>query len=205
MANLSVILSDMLPTFYSLNAQASLKFKTNDELLSLVREYEGRLYHFRQTFLYPIESLAQGEQNLDPTGTLFLAYHTLQAVLYRAVLLYIPSDTGSYVRQQAKSVLLSAVDFTAFLKESQLRAFWWSPFSRVNFAILGSVMYNMLFLSTDEDEIKFWTTKVGEYRQLLESHSLNYDITKLAIKRLDKLAPVTGRQAADIPFLCEDV
>lgn len=205
MAHLAVILSEMLPTFYSLRAQASLKAKTTNELLSLVRQYEDCLVLFKQTHLNPLLTLIQEQHTLDPAGTLVLAFHTLQAVLYRAVFPYISPDTSSQVRHRVRDVLLSAIDFTAGLRVAQLRAFWWSPVSRINFAILGSVMYNMLFSSTDEGEIEFWTRQVDKYRQLLELHSMSFDMTKLAVKRLEVLVSATGKQKTEVPFLGEDL
>lgn len=60
--------------------------------------------------------------------------------------------------------------------------------SRINYAVAGSFMYSNLLTSVDDDEIEYWSLEVSHYCQLLEMHSVSFDITKLAAARMRLLA-----------------
>lgn len=223
MATLSVILSDLLESFYTIRAVERMKHMSATDLYQLLAAFEARLDAFDSQYIGPWHH-HQEEPSvaLDPRGTVVLAYYTLKTVLYRAILRHLPPSTPpprpssahshSYsstlspdaasspyetqIRDRARHVLLAATRFLAGLTVSQTRAFWWSPVSRINFAVIGSFMFSMLLTSTDEAQVVFWVREIGRYRRLLDLHGEDdgsggrFDTTRLAAKRLEQLSCV---------------
>ncbi|KAH8896850.1 hypothetical protein GQ53DRAFT_819106 [Thozetella sp. PMI_491] len=198
MAKLSLLLAEALHKFYTMRAQQNMRGMSADELTEMTGLFEDQLDAFYEGTLAPLEALASGDAILDPSGTVELAYHTLQVVIYRAVLRYLPPAASIGVRERARACLLDAVDFLSRLQVSRLRAFWWSPSSRINFALVGSFMFSMLLSSVGEDEVDFWTKLIARYRRLLDLHSDGFDTTKLAAARLELLASFTEAPAFGI-------
>lgn len=205
MAKLSVLLAEVLHKFYTIKAQQTMQSMSQDELMEITMFFEEQLHTFLLNTLTPLKEMVTVGSILDPTGTLELAYHTLQVIIYRAVLRYLPYDTACAIRQRAQLVLVDAVQLLADLRVSRLRAFWWSPTSGTNFALIGSFMFSMLLSSIEEHEVAFWTTLIARYRRLLDLQSVSFNTTKLAARRLDLLATVTETLTEENALNTEEV
>jgi len=127
MAHLSSILSDVLSTFYTLKAMERINLLPIEMLFSILDGFQERLRNFRDEHLCP---LCSGSTNggLDGTGSVVLAFYTMEIVLLRAVLRCVPMNHPGYagMRAQAKTTLLNVVEFLEKMSVSRLRAFWWS-------------------------------------------------------------------------------
>lgn len=124
-AELSTILSDLLSTFYTLKAIDRLRCMPTLTLYSYMDEFQSRIHDFHERHLrhlYGINTL------LDSTGTAFLAFYTVEIVLYRAMLRCLPMNDPSYMnaRSHAKSTVIQIISFLEKLQVNRLRAFWWS-------------------------------------------------------------------------------
>lgn len=197
MASLTTILSDLLNTFCTLKAVERIKLLPADVLLSLLHGFQERLRVWNDENLrqfYNVNTL------LDSSGSVILAYHTVEIVLLRAVLRCLPMAHMGYgrLREQAKTTLLNVVDFLEKLNVSRLRAFWWSPMTRTNFALAGTFMFYQLLTSITTPDIEFWSATISHYRSLLRLQSHAFDMTKLACIRLDLLAAGMGVDALDL-------
>lgn len=217
MASLTTILSDLLNTFCTLKAVERIKLLPADVLLSLLHGFQERLRVWNDENLrqfYNVNTL------LDSSGSVILAYHTVEIVLLRAVLRCLPMAHMGYgrLREQAKTTLLNVVDFLEKLNVSRLRAFWWSrefprlqisrklkaqansgiAMTRTNFALAGTFMFYQLLTSITTPDIEFWSATISHYRSLLRLQSHAFDMTKLACIRLDLLAAGMGVDALDL-------
>lgn len=85
------------------------------------------------------------------------------------------------------------------LQVTRLRAFWWSPISRINFAMAGGFMFSMLLSSVADDEVDYWSAEIARYRRLLDMQSLSFDTTKLAAARMSALANVSQGKGPSEP------
>ncbi|KAH9828402.1 Fungal trans-domain-containing protein [Teratosphaeria destructans] len=172
MAALTQILSLILSTFYTLKAVSDLAELTSDELVDLGNYFER---------------------------TLFLAYYTAELALYKALLRCAPPPHTlcSRLRLRAKQTITAVSELLENLPITRLRAFWWSPLSRVNFAIAGGFMFSMLLSSIRDEDVDDWSAEIDRYRRLLEMQSRSFDATKLAAERMRVLATVRpgGRPA----------
>ncbi|RDW62535.1 hypothetical protein BP5796_10837 [Coleophoma crateriformis] len=183
MAKLSTILSDVLSIFYSLRASERLKESSSQSVHDLMVQFQFRLESFHNEHLFGLSDI---ETLLDPTGTIFLAYHTVEISLYRAVLRSLESVTAEYlvVRSLARDVLKKVTLLLQNLTVGRLRSFWWSQMSNIKFAMAGSFMTSMLLTSVDDDEVEYWTSQIKLYQELLETHSVYFATTKLAAARM---------------------
>lgn len=125
MAHLTTILSDLLNTFYTLKSMDRIKVLPLEVLYSILDDFQKRLGSWNQEYL---ARLYDPNTLLDSSGSMILAFHTCEIVLYRATLRCLPMGTAGYdgVREQGKGSLLNVVTFLEKLNVSRLRAFWWS-------------------------------------------------------------------------------
>ncbi|RDW68416.1 hypothetical protein BP5796_09073 [Coleophoma crateriformis] len=191
MAHLTTILSDLLSTFYTLKAMERVKLLPIDVLYQVMDEFQSRIHNFHEEHLiqlYNVNTL------LDSSGSTILAFYTVEIVLYRAMLRCLPMSDPGYpaIRENAKQTLLNITAFLEKLPVSRLRAFWWSPMTRINFAIAGGFAFFLLLTSITDDDITFWSAQIEHYRALLRLQSISFDMCKLACMRMDLLAAGMG-------------
>ncbi|XMA09335.1 hypothetical protein WAI453_002126 [Rhynchosporium graminicola] len=193
MAHLSTILSDILNTFYTHKALERIRLIPIETLLSIFDGFQTRLRTFRDEHLC---SLCSGNisDKFDSTGSVVLAFYTMEIVLLRAVLRCLPMSHPEYsgLRGQAKTTLLNVVEFLEKMSISRLNAFWWSPMSRLNFSLAGSFMFFQLLTSHTSPDIELWSATIAHYRSLLRLHSTSFEMTSLASMRMDQLAQGMG-------------
>ncbi|KAL2068896.1 hypothetical protein VTL71DRAFT_15234 [Oculimacula yallundae] len=193
MAHLSSILSDLLNTFYTQKAAERIKLLPIEMLFSIFDGFQARLRTFRDAHLCP---LCSGNSNgeYDSTGSVILAFYTMEIVLLRAVLRCLPMNHPGYLglRGQAKTTLLNVVEFLEKMSVSRLKAFWWSPMTRLNFSLAGSFMFSQLLTSHTSLDIELWSATIANYRSLLRLHSTSFEMTRLASLRMDLLAQGIG-------------
>ncbi|OKL60204.1 hypothetical protein UA08_04606 [Talaromyces atroroseus] len=205
MADLTVMLSDVLSTFYTVRAVQMLKNMSTKEKDVCILSFTDRLDQWHSVYGF----LFHENQDLfpDPTGTLQLGYYTLEIALCRAVL----RDKYDHpIRERGEKVVLLVIELLRTLQISRLRAFWWAA-SKVNFSIVGAFMFSMLLTSIEDQEIDSWMSRISVYLKLLKEHSINFDTTKLACIRLELLSKVDnlmedgGSGRATEPITSSDV
>ncbi|OBT61201.1 hypothetical protein VE03_08712 [Pseudogymnoascus sp. 23342-1-I1] len=160
------------------------------ELESICTSFEDELKEWQVKHLEP--ALAK-KSFPDPTGSLELAFYTVQITLYRGILRSVLSKFSksdpffAYLRQRGKEAASSVLKLLELLSVARSSAFWWST-SKINFAIAGSFMISMFLCSVSGEEGQYWMDQVMFYRKLLRAHINGFDVTKHASIRLDLLA-----------------
>ena len=126
MANLSVLLSNLLNTIYTLKSLERITNLPMEILFRLMEEFEERLRVFQEVHMR--RAFAGGEMKVDSSGSLILAFHTIEIVLYRAILRVLPIGCPGFlgVRERARVVICRVLGFVENLGTERLRAFWWS-------------------------------------------------------------------------------
>ncbi|KAH7336388.1 fungal-specific transcription factor domain-containing protein [Rhexocercosporidium sp. MPI-PUGE-AT-0058] len=193
MAHLSSILSDVLNSFYTFKAMERIKLLPIEMLFSILDRFQDRLRTFRDEHLCPLCS-GGGNGEPDSTGSVVLAFYTMEIVLLRAVLRCLPMNHPGYVglRGQAKTTLLNVIEFLEKMSVSRLKAFWWSPMTRLNFSLAGTFMFFQFLTSHTAQDIELWSATIAHYRSLLRLHSTSFEMTRLASMRMDLLAQGMG-------------
>ncbi|CAK4008924.1 transcriptional regulatory [Lecanosticta acicola] len=194
-AALTQILSAILTTFYTLKGAEHSALSTVEELARVKGFFELQLHDFQARYMAPFANIT--DVFLDPTGTLFLAYYTVEIVLCRALLRCLPPTDPNclQLRERARQLVMSISKLLENLQVTRLRAFWWSPISRINFAMAGGFMFSMLLSSVTDEEVEWWSAELSRYRRLLDMQSLAFDTTKLAAARMSALANVNQARA----------
>lgn len=179
-ARLTVILSDILSQLYTVKGVKRLYALATGECYNIAHGFIGRLDGWKEEYLTP---LLLYDTIHDPTGSLQLAYYTVEITLCRAIL---RTPAGVEFRQRSASLVSSVIDWLKNLQVNRVSAFWWSA-SKINFAIAGGFMIGMFLSATKDEEVNYWIKEITTYRNLLRAHSPNFNVTKLASIRMDLL------------------
>ncbi|KAI5467723.1 fungal-specific transcription factor domain-containing protein [Mariannaea sp. PMI_226] len=183
---LSEILSEILDTFYTLQAMQTVTNagqQGTQLVLSLakpiqlkLKEWYGSLPQIlRLDASFPANSSASSR--LSSIGYLHLAYFAAEITLHRRIIRSLASTTSSvdaYVqhicRSAAKARLISAMDFVNRLTPNHLRAFWYFA-SKTNFALIGTFGSLLWATSPGREEADWYRRRLGEYRWTLSVSS----------------------------------
>lgn len=149
MSSLSLILSDLLSAFYTLSPLPH----STASLFSLLDSFQSRLHAFSTTHLCQLRGENSGL--VDSSGSVILAFFTVEIVLFRAILRRLPMEERGYavVRGLARKTVAGVVGFLEKLGVGRLRAFWWcrtSPCPRVpDFGPLSPKIRELISSSDD--------------------------------------------------------
>ncbi|KAM0331678.1 hypothetical protein ACHAQA_003357 [Verticillium albo-atrum] len=203
MVQLSQILSEILDTFYSLQAKQTV---TNSGaqgthlVLSLAKPIQLKLkewYAGLPTAIRMDNSFtpsAASTSRLSSIGYLHLAYFATEITLHRRIIRSLASPASAldpYVqhicRSAAKARLISAMDFVNRLNPSHIRSFWYFA-SKTNFALIGTFGSLLWATSPGKEEADWYRRRLGEYRWTLSVSSKPGEgtgLTAFAMKMLD--------------------
>lgn len=210
MVQLSQILAEILESFYTLQAMATVTnagIQGTHLVLSLAKPIQLKLKEWysalpasiRMDSTYQTASLPSGNR-LSSIGYLHLAYFATEITLHRRIIRSLdasssnpPSPGGGidpYIqhicRSAAKARLISAMDFVNRLTPSHLRAFWYFA-SKTNFALIGTFGSLLWATSPGREEADWYRRRLAEYRWTLSvsSKSKNTGSTGFAMGMLD--------------------
>ncbi|KAF3358726.1 Malate dehydrogenase [Verticillium dahliae VDG1] len=203
MVHLSQILSEILDTFYTLQAKQTV---TNSGaqgthlVLSLAKPIQLKLkewYAGLPTAIRMDNSFtpsAASTSRLSSIGYLHLAYFATEITLHRRIIRSLAAPASAldpYVhhicRSAAKARLISAMDFVNRLNPSHIRSFWYFA-SKTNFALIGTFGSLLWATSPGREEADWYRRRLGEYRWTLSVSSKPGEgtgLTAFAMKMLD--------------------
>ncbi|KAK3333777.1 fungal-specific transcription factor domain-containing protein [Cercophora scortea] len=211
MVQLSLVLAEILETFYTLQAtQAVTNAGTQGTqlVLSLAKPIQLKLKEWYAALPPAIrmDSTFQGSSTLlnrlSSIGYLHLAYFATEITLHRCIIRSIDAIESNTVpgastrvdpyikhicRSAAKARLISAMDFVNRLTPSHLRAFWYFA-SKTNFALIGTFGSLLWATSPGREEADWYRRRLGEYRWTLSVSSKPGEgkgLTEFAMGMLD--------------------
>ncbi|KAH6900710.1 fungal-specific transcription factor domain-containing protein [Thelonectria olida] len=200
---LSEILSEILDTFYTLQAMQTVTNagpQGTQLVLSLAKPIQLKLKEWYAS-LPQLLRLDSSYSSNNPTpnrlssiGYLHLAYFAAEITLHRRIIRSLASPSSSvdsYVqhicRSAAKARLISAMDFVNRLTPNHLRAFWYFA-SKTNFALIGTFGSLLWATSPGREEADWYRRRLGEYRWTLSVSSKPGEgktLTEFAMTMLD--------------------
>jgi len=186
MISLSKILAEVLDTFYTLQAMATVTAAGSQGtqlVLQLAKPVQLQLKDWFAALpsclrMDSSSSSSQRSNKLSSTGYLHLAYFATEITLHRRIIRSLaPSGQGDvkpsldpYVlhicRSAAKTRLISAMDFVNRLTSSHLRAFWYFA-SKTNFALIGTFGSLLWATAPGREEAEWYRRRLAEYRWTL--------------------------------------
>ncbi|EXJ94297.1 hypothetical protein A1O1_02691 [Capronia coronata CBS 617.96] len=194
---LSIILSDIMDTYYTIRATG--RTAANFELsLELGKPLRSRLKKWKENYgsrpsPYPLIGTRAGV-NLDGRASLGLAYPIATMTLFRALMRPLGHPNVKWdptardaVRAGARACCVEIVEYVENLRRGVWDAFWYS-FSRANFAIASSFMVRILFTSVTPAEQKEMTDLIVRWKWALRTGGGNAGNIqmRLALLRLDR-------------------
>ncbi|KAI1609864.1 fungal-specific transcription factor domain-containing protein [Exophiala viscosa] len=200
MAELAVILNEVLLNFFTIGSVVKLREVTGQHIIDIADRIEAKLDNWRAVYLDPILS-----QRFFPdvTGSLEIAYITAHVMLLRGIFpkLYRRNLSLDSHFDRAVEVTSRAISLVETLQINRLSAFWWAC-SGLNFALVGTFMASLKRLSTDSIRAKYWDEQLAYYRKLLAAHGTGFWPAKFAATALDLMAKnltkTTGDAADDV-------
>lgn len=187
---LSQILADVLDTFYTLQAMATVAQagpQGTHLVLQLAKPVQLKLKEWFAALPQCLRmdssaSITPNTNRLLSTGSLHLAYFATEITLHRRIIRSLstvpssPTSPGSkpaldpYIvhicRSAAKTRLISAMDFVNRLTSSHLRSFWYFA-SKTNFALIGTFGSLLWATAPGREEADWYRRRLGEYRWTL--------------------------------------
>ncbi|TAQ90323.1 hypothetical protein B7494_g1396 [Chlorociboria aeruginascens] len=179
---LSQILAEVLDTFYTLQAMATVTAagpQGTQLVLQLAKPVQLKLKEWF-TALPPClrmdaSATSPNAQKLSSTGYLHLSYFATEITLHRRIIRSLSPSPSSppldpYIqhicRSAAKTRLISAMDFVNRLNTSHLQSFWYFS-SKTNFALIGTFGSLLWATSPGREEADWYRRRLGEYRWTL--------------------------------------
>ncbi|KAI9883653.1 MAG: cytosolic Fe-S cluster assembly factor nbp35 [Watsoniomyces obsoletus] len=172
MVTLTIILSEVLDTFYTLQALHEIGLAGKDGTRLVLDRAKPIQIKLKDWFSRLPGCLRMDRgRKFSSLGSLHLAYFATEITLHRRIVHSLDiNNTDPYLvhicRSAAKTRLISAMDFVNRLKIEQLQAFWYSA-SKVNFALVGTFGSLLLASSPSEQEAEFYRLRLSEYRWTL--------------------------------------
>ncbi|KAH6678138.1 fungal-specific transcription factor domain-containing protein, partial [Halenospora varia] len=184
---LSQILAEVLDTFYTLQAMATVTAagaQGTHLVLQLAKPVQLKLKDWFSGLpaCLRMDSSSTANPNmskLSSTGFLHLAYFATEITLHRRIIRSLSSPASTpdskppldpYIlhicRSAAKTRLISAMDFVNRLTSPHLRSFWYFA-SKTNFALIGTFGSLLWATAPGREEAEWYRRRLGEYRWTL--------------------------------------
>lgn len=204
---LSEILSEILETFYTLNAEQNVTeagAQGTQLVLSLAKPIQLKLKDWYGNLPNSIRlesssstystSSQINSNRFSSIGYLHLAYFAAEITLHRRIIRSLAASGAAvdpYVqhicRSAAKARLISAMDFVNRMGPSHLRSFWYFA-SKTNFALIGTFGSLLWATSPGREEAEWYRRRLAEYRWTLSVSSKpgeSKGLTDFAMTMLD--------------------
>jgi len=192
MIALTGILSDILDTFYTLQAVEEFRDAGNGRtrlILEKAKPVQIKLKDWFSRLPACLKMDASVGEQPSATGSLHLAYFAAEITLHRCIIRSLDTTTADpylfhICRSAAKTRLISAMDFVNRLRTCHLKSFWYFA-SRTNFALVGSFGTLLRATAPSMEEADFYRNRLDEYRWTLTISSKNADFVVFAVESLD--------------------
>lgn len=185
--SLSIILGEILDTFYTLGA---MSVTNNIEyVLKLAKPLQLKLrewYHSLPPKL-SMNHLEQGKFNSN--AALTLAYFGTEICLHRKILTILDCDKSPgntpelkrVCRDAANTRVLAAIDFVSDLKPEHINGFWYSCSSN-NLSLIGSFIALLYCTSDSLEEKNTYRGYLKKYINILKTSLVNFQKAQLALE-----------------------
>ena len=193
MIMLTMILAELLDTFYTLKAQAEIQAAGPQGLRRSLEKAKPVQMKLKDWFSRLPNHLKMdtsiGDERASSNGILHLAYFAAEISLHRNIIrAAVYEGTDEYLayicRSAAKTRLISAMDFVNRLRPVHLKSYW--PLSSIsNFALIGAFGVLLRATAATIEEAEFYRMRNEEFQWTLGVSSKTADFLKYAIDSLN--------------------
>ncbi|EXJ80503.1 hypothetical protein A1O1_08648 [Capronia coronata CBS 617.96] len=199
MATMTVILAEILDTFFSLPRVLDVDYSL-DEALQLANPLRTKLYDWRMSLLPCLEMDAHAVRELNICGSWFrslhLCYHACQMAISRALTRTKANDieTAAACWRDAQASANNVVDFVQSLTPEHLQSFWYS-FCQANLAMASTFLVSVLLTSGSDEQFQEMQQSIEQFRWILTIQARHTELMGHALARLDSL--LASQEAAE--------
>jgi hypothetical protein len=179
MISLSEILAKLLETVFTVKASREISAAGANGLAIVLEKVKPVQIKLKEWFSSLPDCLSMESTHilkLNAVGYLRLAYVATEITLHRRIILALNPTTEPRLYQICRSVaherFMFAIDFVQSLKPQHLSSFWYFA-SPQNFALIGVFGTFLLSTAPNDEEKKFYKSKLREYRWILKINSEN--------------------------------
>ncbi|KAI9741070.1 MAG: Fungal specific transcription factor [Cirrosporium novae-zelandiae] len=172
MVFLTLILSDILESFYTLSATDEVRSAGGNGTRLILDRAKPVQIRLKEWFTHLPPCLKMDSpvtSAFSTTGSLHIAYFATEITLHRSIIRSLPTHTTYLThicRQAAKTRLISALDFTNRLRPAHLRSFWLF-YTPSTFALVATFGNLLRATAPCAEESKFYEDRLGEYHWTL--------------------------------------
>ncbi|KAL6940870.1 hypothetical protein ACO0QE_004788 [Hanseniaspora vineae] len=181
--SLSIILGEILDTFYTLGAM-SITTKV-DYVLKLAKPLQLKLREWYHSLPAQLSMNYLQPRRLNSNASLTLAYFAAEITLHRKIISTLdtstPADLTHVCRQAAKTRLSAAIDFICDLKVEHTNSFWYSCSSN-NMALIGSFAALLYCTSSTTNEKELYRNYLRKYIITLRISAKSFEKTRAALE-----------------------
>lgn len=198
MVSLSIIVGEMMDTFYT---QGAIHVNTNiEQVLKLAKPLQLKLREWYHS-LPPQLSMNNFTPNkFNSNASLTLIYFAAEITLHRKIISSLtpntPKELVQVCRTAAKTRLVAAIEFVGDLKNEHVNAFWYSC-STGNLMLIGTFAALLYVTAPTKDESSTFRDLMRNYIWVLRVRSKSFDKLRNALNNIHMLL-------AQIPGLLTD-
>jgi ribosomal protein L37AE/L43A len=185
---LSMILSEILESFYTYSVQRSVT--RIDQVLKLAKPLQLKLRQWYHSLPQNLQMLPVTPDKLSPVACLHLSYFAAEITLHRKIILNLsnedPPELVKVCRAAATTRLTAVLDFLKNLKKEHINAFWHS-FTSANFTIVATFAAILYVTSSSPQEASIYRECANNLKMLLQNLSRFFSPARCAIARMDML------------------
>lgn len=189
MIELSLILSEIMETFYTYNGNNSPSIPI-EQVLKLAKPLQLKLRQWYHTLPQSLQMNSTRSSKLCPFGSLHLSYFAAEITLHRKIIISLNGDVHQELvkvcRAAATTRLVAVLEFVRNLKNEHIFAYWHSSTTN-NFTLVGTFAAILFVTSTNANEANIYKEHIATYRSHLLKLSKNFVHALNALKRIDML------------------
>ncbi|AMD20918.1 HDR176Wp [Eremothecium sinecaudum] len=185
---LSIILGEILDTFYTLGA---INTTTNiEQVLQLAKPLQLKLRKWYDTLPPNLSMNNFHPRRFNNNASLTLAYFAAEITLHRKIVSTLKSDDPEELvnvcRSAAKTRLIAAIEFVRDLKNEHINAFWFTC-SSGNLILISSFATLLYLTSSSKEEAKVYKDCLRNYVWILRMASKTFDKAATALLRIQQV------------------
>ena len=185
--SLSIVLGEILDTFYTLGA---MSVTNNIEyVLKLAKPLQLKLKEWYQNLPSKLSVNHLESGKLNSNAALTLAYFGTEICLHRKILTTLDTDNSEMntaelkkvCREAANSRVLAAIDFVEELKPEHINGFWYACSSN-NLSLIGSFIALLYCTSETSEEKLIFRNYLKKYIHILSTSLANFQKARTALE-----------------------
>ncbi|SCU94453.1 LAFA_0F21924g1_1 [Lachancea sp. 'fantastica'] len=198
MISLSIILGEVLDTFYTLGAlQTVTKI---EQVLKLAKPLQLKMREWYHSLPPQLSMNNLKERRFNSNASLTLSYFAVELTLHRKIITTLNSDTSPELvkvcRLAAKTRLVAAIEFIRDLKFEHVNSFWYTC-STGNLTLIGTFSALLFVTAPSKQEATIFRDCLRNYVWILRMNSRSFDKARHGLERIHMLL-------AQIPGLLTD-